>query len=577
MGIWNASVSSFSHRIICTFVHRHFLYCFIAIGIALSCQNKPTESPNLHVQMVEANDQIVKTYLERQNRDTLSSFYGGLPNQYNIYNPGSIAGFMQRLAVAYCQQESEFFHSAEILARLKLGLDFLLAHQHEDGTIDLVTTNFHSTPDLAFAIERIALVHKIFASRNDENLKSILVNTEDFLIKGGEALITGGIHTPNHRWVVCMSLARLFELFPDERYQNRIEDWLSEDIDMDGDGQYNERSTAVYSPLSDRCLITIAKIMNKPELLDYVRKNLDMTLYLLHPNGDIVTEISRRQDQYLARKPAQYHYPYRFMAHQDQNAIYMSMVDHLEQNLTASSLSNSLIYLMEDSLPLQGISTESIPTSYRRFFAANDLVRLRNDQIDVSILARNSTVATFRKNHAVLQAIRMASAFFGKAQFIADTIFEIEDTIVLQQQLEGPYFQPFENEQVSVDSWEETREKRPTSEVQYLLQELQIFQQRNGTMFNWTVTGTDHVPLAIELSFRKGGDLSGVEQIDGLDNSFLMTDSVGRYHYEDSSIEFGPMQHDHQWVQIRGAEPKIDGLSVFLTGYTPFEYTMFLR
>src|SRR5690606_20506159 len=116
------------------------------------------------------------------------------------------------------------------------------------------------------------------------------------LVRAGEALSTRGIHTPNHRWVVCAALAQLYTLWQHPSYLKRIDEWLFEKIDMDPDGQYNEKSTFIYSSLSNRVLILIAKGANKPELLDYVRRNLDMTQYYVHPNGEVVTDASGRQD-----------------------------------------------------------------------------------------------------------------------------------------------------------------------------------------------------------------------------------------------------------------------------------------
>src|SRR5690606_22335008 len=116
-----------------------------------------------------------------------------------------------------------------------------------------------------------------------------------YLLKAGDALSVGGIHTPNHRWVVSAALAWIHSFFPDDRYKARVEQWLAEKIDIDPDGQYNERSTAVYTPVTNRCLLDIARKMDFPYLYDVVRKNLELTFHFVHANGEIATESSNRQ------------------------------------------------------------------------------------------------------------------------------------------------------------------------------------------------------------------------------------------------------------------------------------------
>ena len=39
-------------------------------------------------------------------------------------------------------------------------------------------------------------------------------------------------------------------------------------------------------------------------------------------------------------------------------------------------------------------------------------------------------------------------------------------------------------------------------------------------------------------------------------------------------IRFGPGRAEHTWTDLRGAQPKLDALSVYLTGFTPFRATL---
>ena len=54
-------------------------------------------------------------------------------------------------------------------------------------------------------------------------------------------------------------------------------------IDLDPDGQYSERSVGSYSHVCNEMFITMGRLLNRSDLLDVARKNLDMTLYYIQP------------------------------------------------------------------------------------------------------------------------------------------------------------------------------------------------------------------------------------------------------------------------------------------------------
>jgi hypothetical protein len=266
---------------------------------------------------------------------------------------------------------------------------------------------------------------------------------KEFLLKAGKALIVGGIHTPNHRWVVTMSLARLNNLFPNLDYITRIDEWLTEKIDIDPDGQYAERSTMTYTPLVNRCLITMARLLKRPALFEPVRKNLEMSMYYMHPNGEVVTESSRRKDQYQRGTISGYYYPHRYMAFQDNSRSFAAMAIYMEKAYPQELVSWLLNLLEDPTLLLQLPEPSALPSAYIKEFTYSDLIRIRGDNTYATIIARNPSLFSFYKGNAVLQEVRLAAAFFGKGQFDTEKIEKEGDTYILRKSLRGVYFQPY--------------------------------------------------------------------------------------------------------------------------------------
>lgn len=534
----------------------------------------------LIASMIREQDAAIQRLLSSQNRNKTQRGYGGIPNPHGIETAMGTAIYIQYMATAYGIKESKYFHSDELFPALNQAIDFLLRIQHKDGSIDLHSTNFHSTPDTGFVVEPLAVAFGLLQKEKNDAFSSFLAKLKRFLLDAGRNLRGGGIHTPNHRWVVCMALARIHHLFPDPKNLTRIETWLGEGIDIDTDGQYTEKSTYIYSPLTNRCLITIARLLDKPKLLEPVRKNLEMTLFYLHPDGQLVTEASGRQDQYQKGSLRSYHYSYRYMALKDANGRFAAITRQIPRLLVASQLVRDLAYFQEDKTLLADLPEPApLPENYEKLFSESGLARIRRGIWDATILAGNPTFFTMQHGEAVLQGIRVASAFFGKGQFQGEKLLREDQGYVLEQYLKGPYYQPYPKDELpGTGNWDQMpRSRRPQSQIQTYKAQIRVEEQENGCDIHIQITGTDHVPVAVELGFKKGGTLTGVEAVKGIPDAYLLNQQHGTYSLGQDQIRFGPGQVRHTWTQLRGALPKLDAMSVYLTGMTPFTHTVEIR
>ncbi len=555
--------------------------CTVSVlsSMAFRSSVKAALKPEWLLTLIKANDNQLDRLREYRVSEPENPAYGGYVDGAEIPNPHSTVGYIRAAGCALASPESRYYNSETIAKELDQALQYLLKIQHADGTIDLLSTNFHSTPDTGFIVKWLVPVYSIVQQATKSDYSSQLELLKTFLQRAGEALTVGGIHTPNHRWVVSAALTKLNEVWPNPRYVARIDEWLAEHIDMDADGQYNEKSTLIYSPLTNRVLITIAKGMKKPELYEFVRRNLMMTTYYVHPNGEVATDASGRQDKAAVGTLESYYYPYRYMALKDQNGAFAAMAKKIEDTVlekTASQLS----YFLEDPTLWQDLPTPaSLPTSYVKAFPYSGLVRIRRGNWDATIISENPTWLTFHKGNAVLQGIRFSASFFGKGQFQGMEIRQDGKDYVMEQQLEGPYYQPYPKGSIPPDGdWNKMpRSNRKQSEVQQLTSMVRVRETENGLACDIEISGTAGVPVSVELIFREGGAFKNVVPVTSDQGTYLLkTSETGTYTLQNDTLIFGPGRAEHKGIQLRGALPRMSAPTVYLTGFTPFKHTLFL-
>lgn len=538
-----------------------------AAGAATQVVSHGAALTQIPTELVQRTDKAVESLLARQVTDAGSKYRGAIPNADELHEPGTIAGLIELCGVSFLYEGSKFHNSAMLLERIRMGVDYVTrVGMTREGNINLLITNFNSTPDTAFFTNPVATIAVLARRAKAAELTNIV---EPLLHRVGQGLLHGGVHTPNHRWVVSSALAQLHELFGDEAYLKRANQWLSEGIDMDADGQFSERSTTVYNTVSDRGLTMAAIKLKRPELLDYVRRNLDAMMYLLHPGNEVVTEISKRQDKNVRAKPARYWFPAKYLAVKDGNGLYESFAQ-------AGIDGQQLSLLLEYPELQQTVAAKPLPDNYRKVFPVVGIARVRRGLTSATMqFTGGDRVFCLRRGNVVMNGVRFATSFFGKGQFIPQQGGPKGDGYEFTQALRGPYYQPLEKTESIIyhEQWGESWKRRKQSGVCELQQSAFVKEEKNGFSIRLQAKGTDEVPLAVEISFAPGGVLEGCEKLK--DDSYLLTAGAqGSYRVGKDVLRFGPGLRQHRYVDVRGALPKLDGTSVYLTGYTPFDHTI---
>ncbi|MFF0265292.1 hypothetical protein [Kribbella sp. NPDC004536] len=515
-------------------------------------------------------------------------------------NVRAVARKARRLASGYVWPRSAYHQDPTLLGPLTWLVEQLAARQHEDGLYDI--GNLHSPPDTAFVIQDVCLLYVLLDA--DVPIRKTLA---DIIRKAAPGLASGGVHTPNHRWEVSAALARVNHLFPDRRYTTRIDDWLAEGIDATADGIYSERSSTYAAEVTNPSLLTIARLYDRPELVEYVRRNLELTLYLLEPNGEVDTTASRRQDQKGIREVWWYLTQFRELALHTGDGRFTSVAKSIEAR-GAGELGDFLAEVLEQP-SLAGILPDATPapSDFVQHFPSQASARVRRGSRTATIfggtdfhqfpviasgLSTNPTFFKFRQGAAILDSVRLAPQFFGTGHFRADGLRRTGPrTFELQQEVRAPYHLPLPPEQRTGGQYALTPEGRFYSSMDFghrprqyrsLRTNVRVEEVADGFDLTFGFDG-DETTYAIELCFRPGGRLSGVRELDA-DGNYQLESGVGAYTVGDDRIEFGPgngparvaMDPGEQYTYL-GGNLTPDGLRVYLTGRTPGSQILRLR
>lgn len=563
----------------------------------LSNNSTAKEDTELMKKLILNNDAKVKSILNRAPLDPvikLSSFRG-------------VASSITIMTASMSNSGSEYYKSKVLAEKLNEAIDVLLKEQYSDGTLD-AGGNRQSPPDTAFILEYVCPAAAILKSNKQADLVLLKDKLKKFILNAGEAMVTGGVHTPNHRWVICAALANINSLYPDVRYVRRIDEWLAEGIYINQDGHYSERS-GIYSAVIDKALITMARLLNRPQLLDIVQKNLTTYFYYTEPNGDLVTVDSKRQDQFMNLKVTNFYLQYRYMAIRTHNPMFAYMADTIENlpDFTNDILSNSLAFFMENDDLRKQISAEGkVVNDFEKFFAISNLARIRRGKTSTTLFggndkpvmivsgrSSNPNFLMYRKGDAILKYMRLSTSFFRMGYFSSDGIFKEGNKYILKETKEADYYQPLAEEFRKADGdyklsespdgrfWNKMDfDSRTKSNVKKQVTVIEITEE-NGTLnLDFKVDGPPNVEVTIEMCFKEGSNITGAT-LDEKKNYFLKS-GFGALSVGTDTIQFGPGKCEHLNIENLDSEEytyhqgslRTNGEHVYITGFTPFYHKM---
>lgn len=525
-----------------------------------------------------------------------------------------LARRVKTLIAAYRSPDSALHGSAQAVAAVTTHLRALRAVQTPSGLF-AGGDNVQSPPDSAFTVNDVCDAYVLAAAAGPE-LAEVTAGLAEIAGAATASLLTGGVHTPNHRWELSAALARLHRSFPDDRLLARVEEWLAEGVDIDTDGLYSERSAVYASIVTNPALLLLAEALGRTDLSAAVERNLATTLDLIRPDGTVETLHSRRQDQKLTFALWPYLPHYRLLAIRTGRGDFARAArlaaaagiddpDLLAQTLLTPDLSRELPSPHAEKLPrARYLSTARLAqhasaTAHTVVYGGSDVPEHRRIR---SGLACNPTFLRLFAGDAVLDAVRLSRGFFDLGPFRAADMERLADhRYRLTQCLTTAYYQPLPKEHRRDDGAYRLVDEgrfsaamafpdRPQDEVSHTTR-VEVDLREDGADLRIDISGPP-VPWALELTFRPGGVTEGAVPIG--DGRWCLTTGTVTYRVGDDEIRVeaaveageplaGPDRTDvlrydpGQDYTVVGGTDATTGNRVYLGGHGPQTLTLALR
>lgn len=546
-----------------------------------------------HYQIVlQGAEKRVKQLLANQYQGRNELHRGGIVdiNTLMVSPKLSIYTFNSLVAL-FLNRDSRYFRSEDLLSSIKELLDYIERIQRPDGRFDLLSVNFFSAPDTAFMTQRLNLAYRLIDRYGKgESASELKERLKEVITKAGYGIVKGGFHTPNHRWVITSALIISYNITGIEEFKKTAERYLAEGIDCNEEGEFSERSTGIYNAVNDNALILLSEELGRPDLLEHVRRNLEMLLTYLEPDGSLYTGNSTRQDQGKRFYPDNYYHLYLYMANYLNNGRFASianriiMTDRLYSNV--QSYAESLyLFMLHPELKNFNVKEEPLPTNFEKFYRQSGVVRIRRGDYTITITENSTRFLEFKVGK--LRSYMKICTSFGQsiAQFntnVFDERWQREArTSPIRKGPEGyeleynaymTYYLPFDNLTEELEWGNMHYEKRKLTDKIRLNIRVLIREIEDGVRVRIKTDGCDRVPVKIELGFDPGclveGDSFVLRGKPG--ESIVASSGLVRVSKEDDIISVGPAFGKHIFTsEMRGSEPQSENdFTVYFTDFT---------
>ncbi|WP_217595125.1 hypothetical protein [Cohnella sp. GbtcB17] len=373
------------------------------------------------------------------------------------------------LSVLYCQPQSRHFRDSALLAALEETAAELLDIQLPSGNVSLYNCNIDSPPDTAFTSHLVALIAQLLLRDAGQEAAKATNAVLTFLRRASPALLEGGIHTPNHRWVMASALAKLEELFGGAAYRERAFEFLNEGLDVTDYGEWTERSNSIYNAVCAYYLYDVGTVFGHAPALDAAASTLRMMRCMLHPGDTIATEYSGRQDVgQVARMDDRYYVAFHLMAARERDPELAALAAVADRTAPRGSLT-LLHWMLTPERMTPTVAAAPPSERYTVLFGEGNrapvpdrvpylgpvvkhphgapVLRHRRGPLSVTAMAGQPECLYVQYGEARMLGLKLGIGWFGAGAVSFPGIEPLGgDRFLLRAELEGCYFGPLADE-----------------------------------------------------------------------------------------------------------------------------------
>ena len=542
-------------------------------------------------RIIRDTDKRVAKSLKIQIKDRTNKNFGGFVNPKGLIEAKFAAYRVVSMIAAFCNKESKYYNDETVSESVLNGLEYIKRVQHESGLFDYIDCNFESAPDTAFIVKKLLpaarLMHDVtlkadMTQQDDTDLKDVFgiiyYELSDIIKEAANGLKLGGFHTPNHRWAIASNLMDAGDFLGDKSLYDHAQKYLNEGIDCNEDGEFAERSTGNYNRINNDAMITLATFTGDDKYFEYARKNMDMMLTYIEPDGSIFTMNSTRQDKGNRIYPKDYYLQYLRMGIWENNSKYLGYCNFIFDLIDKYNLSTPDIlvsFMLDPDLIECEYSEVFEPKEYKAFYKESKIARVRHDEFSFTIMAGVSNFLYFSGQNMDFN-FKIGGSFCEHRAFVPETIEKIdENTYYLKQVMKGWYYLPFEEPPQTSDWWKMDHSLREKKYGPDITIEVYVREIWRGLEIEMKAYGVENAPFRLEISESGANtvknDNAKIPATAG--NIMISGGGYSVFETDESYITVGTGFAGHEYINGKFGSEAVnhERFTLYYTDFIPFE------